>query len=104
MPSVRVAAALPPPSATVPTAGRTPAGLPLADRVHVPPGRAALVETPPGTLILVTDQGGGYPLAAREILAVLCHGRATPVRLPVGLVTRVPTGSVLDPAAARAAA
>lgn len=69
--------------------------------MHVPPGRAALVEVPPGTLILVTDQGRGYPLVAREILAVLGYGRVAPVRLPVGLVTRVPMGSVLDPAAAR---
>ena len=105
---VRVGATLPPASATVPTGGRTAGGLPLADRVYVPPGRAALAEVLPaagavtGTLVLVTDQGRGYPLAGPDVLTVLGYGRITPARLPAGLVTRMPLGSVLDPAAARA--
>ena len=106
-PRVRVAATLPPPEATVPTRGRTDEGLPLADRVYVPPGRAALAEVlpsaqaPAGTLILVTDQGRGHPLASREVLGMLGYERVRPARLPSGLVTRIPMGAVLDPAAAR---
>ena len=106
-PRVRVGAALPPAGATVPTSGRTAAGLPLAGRVFLPPGRAALVEVvagdpaATGTLILVTDQGRGYPLAGPEVLGVLGYEGKKPARLPAGLVTRVPLGSVLDPAAAR---
>jgi hypothetical protein len=99
---VRVGATLPPADATVRTPGRTAAGLPLADRVFVPPGRAALAEVGAGTLVLVTDQGRGYPLAGREVLGMLGYGGVAPARLPDGLVTRVPLGSVLDPAAARA--
>ncbi len=99
---VRVGATLPPADATVRTPGRTAAGLPLADRVFVPPGRAALAEVGAGTLVLVTDQGRGYPLAGREVLGMLGYGGVTPARLPDGLVTRVPLGSVLDPVAARA--
>jgi type VII secretion protein EccB len=106
VPHVRVGGTLPP--AAVPTGSRTSEGLPLADRVYVPPGRAALVETLPsrdataGTLTLVTDQGRAHPLESRDILSVLGYARAHPVRLPASLVTRVPQGSVLSPAGARA--
>jgi type VII secretion protein EccB len=98
---VRVGATLPPADATVRTPGRTAEGLPLADRVFVPPGRAALAEVGTGTLVLVTDQGRGHPLASRDVLGMLGYGRLHPARLPDGLVTRVPLGSVLDPVAAR---
>ena len=80
--------------------------MPLADRVHVEPGRAALVEVMPsaeayaGTLVLVTDQGRAYPLAGAAVLDVLGYGGAQPVRLPAGIVSRVPMGSGLDPATA----
>lgn len=95
------------PAASVPTAGRTAEGLPLADRVHVPPGRAVLAEVLPsaearaGTLVLVTDQGRAFPLAGADVPAVLGYGNARPVRLPASLVSRVPLGAGLDPAHAR---
>jgi type VII secretion protein EccB len=107
-PVVRLDAGLPALAETVPTEGRTPQGLPLADQVYVPPGRAALVEampsepSPTGTLMLVTDQARAYPLAGPEVLGILGYDKATPLRLPAGLVTRVPLGSGLDPTAARA--
>ncbi|NUT46129.1 MAG: type VII secretion protein EccB [Saccharothrix sp.] len=91
---------------TTATARRTGNGTPLADRVVVPPGRAAVVEVMPGpdapvgTVVLVTDQGRAHALASREVLDVLGYGKVTPVRLPVGLVARVPHGSPLDPSAA----
>jgi type VII secretion protein EccB len=110
VPRIQVGGRLPPSSATIATTGRTSAGLPLADRVYVPPGRAALAEVLPsseatsGTLVLVTDQGQAHALAGREVLGILGYAGVRPVRLPAGLVTRVPMGSGLDPAAARAPA
>ncbi|MEV4757337.1 type VII secretion protein EccB [Micromonospora sp. NPDC049559] len=107
VPRLRVGAALPAPEAMTATAGRTAEGLPLADLVYVPPGRAALVEVMPsvtarsGTVLLVTELGRAYPLAGREVLRILGYDRVTPVRLPAGLVARVPLGSGLDPLAAR---
>ncbi|MCE6996015.1 type VII secretion protein EccB [Saccharothrix sp. S26] len=88
------------------TTRRTETGTPLADRVIVPPGRAAVVEVMPGpdapvgTVVLVTDQGRAHALASRDVLEVLGYQDITPVRLPVSLVSRVPHGSPLDPAAA----
>jgi ESX secretion system ATPase EccB len=105
VPRLRVGGVLP--SGTVPTRGRTDDGLPLADQVYVPHGRAVIAEVRPsataaaGTLVLVTDQGRAYPLAGREVLAVLGYPAARPVRLPAGLVSRVPLGAGLDPAHAR---
>lgn len=107
VPRLQVGGSLP--GATVPTAGRTTEGLrlPLADQVHVPPGRAAIAEALPsaqaraGTLVLVTDQGRAYPLAGPDVLAVLGYGNARPVRLPAHLVSRMPLGAGLDPAHAR---
>ncbi|MFD0205966.1 MULTISPECIES: type VII secretion protein EccB [Saccharothrix] len=93
---------------TTATARRTETGTPLADRVIVPPGRAAVVEVMPGpdapvgTVVLVTDQGRAHPLAQREVLEVLGYKGFTPVRLPVSLVARVPHGSPLDPVTALA--
>lgn len=108
VPRLRTEARPPPADPMTATTGRTSAGLPLADRVYVPPGRAALVEVMPsgqaavGTLVLVTDQGRAHPLASREVLGILGYAGVAPVRLPAGLVSRVPLGSGLDPAAAGA--
>ncbi|GAB3586166.1 type VII secretion protein EccB [Amycolatopsis endophytica] len=97
------------PTAATVTAGRTAYGMPMADRVFVEPGRAALIEVMPsadayaGTLMLVTDQGRAHPLAGRVVLDVLGYGEADPVRLPAGIASRVPLGGALDPARALAA-
>jgi type VII secretion protein EccB len=103
VPRLRIDARPPAPGMMVPTAGQTATGLPLADRVYVPPGHAAIAEVLPsaraaaGTLVLVTDEGRGYPLADAKVLGMLGYAGTAPVRLPVGLVTRVPMGSSLDP-------
>ncbi|WP_020674004.1 type VII secretion protein EccB [Amycolatopsis nigrescens] len=91
---------------TVVTARTTANGMPMADRIHVEPGRAALIEAMPstgantGTLMLVTDQGQAHPLAGPAVLGMLGYGEVRPVRLPAGIVGRVPLGSGLDPATA----
>ncbi|WP_158894701.1 type VII secretion protein EccB [Amycolatopsis anabasis] len=89
---------------TMPTPRTTQHGMPMADRVHVEAGRAALVEVMPsaaanaGTLALITDQGKAYPLASPAVPGILGYGEAKPVRLPAEIVGRVPLGSGLDPA------
>jgi type VII secretion protein EccB len=106
VPRLTVDAGLPPRDAMQVSAARTAAGLPLADRIVVPPGRAALVEVmsapeaPVGTIGLVTDLGVMYPLAGPGVLAILGYSGVQPVRMPVALVARLPTGPGLDPAAA----
>jgi type VII secretion protein EccB len=88
------------------TTKRSTSGTALADRVLVPPGTAAVVEAmpsdkaPAGTVSLVTDLGRNYPLADPKLLEVLGYESVQPVRIPAGLVARIPQGSGLDPAAA----
>jgi ESX secretion system ATPase EccB len=82
------------------------------DGVVVPRGGGALVEAAAspgapagtGTLSIVTDAGVRYPLANPDLLAALGFGGVAPVRVPAGLVSLVPSGPALDPAAAAAAA
>ncbi|KOV87228.1 type VII secretion protein EccB [Nocardia sp. NRRL S-836] len=83
------------------TPKRTDRGAVLADRVLVPAGQAALVEAvatpdaPRGTVIVVTDQGIAYPLADPKVVEVLGFAGVQPVRMPAGLVARIPSGSGL---------
>jgi type VII secretion protein EccB len=106
-PTLTADPALPPADPPATTTRRSAAGTPLADRVYVPPGSAAVVEAmpsaqaPSGTVTLVTDMGRRYPLSAPEVLKMLGYASAHPVRLPAGLVARVPEGPGLDPVAAR---
>ncbi|MEU8217880.1 type VII secretion protein EccB [Micromonospora taraxaci] len=82
----------------------------LADHVLVEPGRGAVVEAAAapgatgGAVSVVTDLGRRYVLADREVLPMLGYGGVRPLRLPAGLVSLVPAGATLDPAAARAVA
>ncbi|GAA0219205.1 type VII secretion protein EccB [Saccharothrix mutabilis subsp. mutabilis] len=105
-PRLRVEPVLPPADPMTATTRRDPKGTPLADRVHVPPGWAAVVEAmpapgaPAGTLTVVTDLGRRYPLATPDVLGVLGYASAKPVRLPATLVARLPEGPGLDPGAA----
>jgi type VII secretion protein EccB len=88
------------------TPRRTESGMALADRVSVPPGHAAVVEAMPnqdaaaGTLMVVTDMGVSHPVAGPEVLRVLGFGDVDPVRMPAGLVARLPMGSGLSHEAA----
>ena len=92
-------------------AARTPAGQGgvRADQVLVEPGRGAVVESAAapgasgGAVCVVTDLGRRYVLAG-EVLGMLGYSGVRPVRLPASLVSLVPAGSPLDPAAARAVA
>lgn len=105
-PHLTVAPTLPPADPLATTARRTPAGTPLADRVYVPPGWAALVESmpsaqsPTGTLTVVTDLGRRYPLATPQVQRMLGYETAHPIRLPAELITRLPEGPGLDPTTA----
>ncbi|GHH44107.1 type VII secretion protein EccB [Lentzea cavernae] len=83
------------------TPRQTDRGAVLADRVLVPAGHAALVEAvatpdaPRGTFLVVTDQGLAFPLAEPKVVEVLGFAGAKPVRMPAGLVSRIPSGSGL---------
>ena len=78
-------------------------GVPLADRVVVPPGQGALVrvlpapQSPVGSYQLVTDAGIRYPVPTEEILGWLGYSAALAVELPVGVVQQLPAGPTLDP-------
>jgi type VII secretion protein EccB len=84
------------------TPRRTDQGAVLADRVVVPAGYAAVVEavpsadTPRGTFLVVTDQGVAHPLASVDVLKVLGYDGVEPVRIPAGLVARIPVGPGLS--------
>ncbi|MEH0981508.1 type VII secretion protein EccB [Micromonospora sp. CPCC 205556] len=107
---VRVGAAVPDLTAagrTVASAGR---GGVLADHVVVEPGRGVVVESVAspgatgGAVSVVTDLGRRYVLAGGDVLGMLGYRNVRPMRLPAALVSLVPAGSALDPAAARAVA
>jgi len=76
------------------------------DYALVAGGAAALVQAAPapdaagGSLHLVTDLGFRYGLPSPEVATGLGFELGRLVRLPAGLVARLPAGPVLDPAAA----
>ncbi|SFB35756.1 type VII secretion protein EccB [Amycolatopsis marina] len=88
------------------TAGSTENGTPLTDAVIVAPGSATVVEAmpstdaPAGTISVVTDLGYRHPLADPALLGVLGYEGVRPVRMPAGLVARIPEGPGLDASAA----
>jgi type VII secretion protein EccB len=85
------------------TPERSKSGTALADRVLVPPGTAAVVETmptpqsPAGTLCLISDLGRSYPMADPKVLEILGYAAVQPVRMPSRLVARIPQGAGLNP-------
>ena len=106
VPQMTLSPRMPPVDPMSATPRRTPQGAVLADRVVVPAGHAAIVEAVPdpdaprGTFLVVTDQGIAHPLASVSVLKVLGYAGVTPVRMPSGLVARVPMGSGLSHEAA----
>lgn len=106
LPTVTVSPAPPAPDPLTATPRRTGTGAVLADRVVVPPGAGALVEatpsadTPRGTFLVVTDQGIAHPIGSADLMPVLGYDGANPVRLPAGLVARLPLGPGLSHEAA----
>jgi type VII secretion protein EccB len=92
--------------AAIPTAGRTADGTVLADQVLVPPGSVAVVRAVPvagtdaGAYYLVTDLGFRYAVPSDTVLQVLGYNPGQAVDVPANLLTRIPPGPALDPAAA----
>ncbi|MGW2014941.1 type VII secretion protein EccB [Streptomyces sp. NPDC001927] len=92
-------------------AGAPPAAQPgvvtgcgTADRVSVQPGGGALVRAlsgagAAGTTYLVAENGVKYPLPSEEAMRTLGYAGSAPVGLPSTLLTLLPTGPSLDPAA-----
>lgn len=93
----------------VTTWGAAPSGTSLADRIWLPPGRAALVEALPspqaahGPLYLVTDVGRRFAVPSGDVARSLGLGQATTSKLPASVVVRIPEGPALDPDVARRA-
>lgn len=89
-----------------PTTGASPDGVPLADRVLVPPGRVSTVRAmtsptaPSGPYYLVTDLGIRYAVPAAEVLRTLGYPAQDAVDVPAALIGRLPAGPALDPRAA----
>jgi type VII secretion protein EccB len=93
-----------------PTPAVGPDGSPLADRVLLPGGHAALAASllPPGVtatgnVYVVTDQGVKYPLPRQNLSAVqaaLGFADAQPVAVPASVLALIPTGPALDPSTA----
>jgi type VII secretion protein EccB len=104
---VSVVSGAPELTAGVETAGALPVGTSLADRVYVPPGKAALVMAVPsgsasaGAPGIVTDIGMRYPIATPDVIAALGYPPSRFVSMPASLVNRIPPGPTLDQEAAR---
>jgi type VII secretion protein EccB len=98
-------------SANLPSARVGEDGVRLADRVVVPGGHGALVRilpapdapTPNTTRYLITDQGIKYALprdGADSVQQALGYAGVTPTPVPSFLLSLLPSGPALDPAAA----
>ncbi|MGI5212369.1 type VII secretion protein EccB [Plantactinospora sp. CA-290183] len=102
VPTVLLDPAMPAPDPMRATPRSTERGTRLADRVLVPGGSAAVVESKPspeapaGTLLLVTDMGVAYPVALPRILEVLGYPGVRGVEMPAGVVSRLPIGTTLS--------
>ncbi len=95
------------------TEATSAAKVPLANRVLVPGGRVAIVhatpvvletegnEAPPtSSYLVVTDLGVAYPVPDSTVLPSLGYQRTDAVDIPAPLVSLIPLGPALDPAAA----
>ncbi|WIM98001.1 type VII secretion protein EccB [Actinoplanes oblitus] len=88
-------------ASAVPTAGSTAGGRALADAVLVPAGRFALVKVPgSGGYQVVTDLGVRHPVPGADALSRLGYAATSATEVPTALVTSIPAGVTLDPAAA----
>jgi type VII secretion protein EccB len=107
-PTVLVGATVPA-GGGLPTVQVAPGGVPLADRVWVPPGSAEVVAAlpsptaPTGPLYLITDNGWRYAIPDTQALHSLGYSGDRLSRLAAALVVRIPEGPALDPRTARAA-
>ncbi|GAA1818186.1 type VII secretion protein EccB [Luedemannella flava] len=89
------------------TRGAEADGTSLADRVLAPAGRVSLVRAVAsptagtGSYFFVTDLGIKYGVPGADVLPLLGFSADLAVNVPNSLVSRLPTGPVLDPAVAR---
>ncbi|MFI1988185.1 type VII secretion protein EccB [Actinoplanes sp. NPDC020271] len=84
----------------VPTIGSS-GGRALADAVGVPAGRFALVRVPGSAgYQLVTDLGLRHPVPDADALGRLGYSADSATEIPTALVSSIPAGVTLDPAAA----
>lgn len=78
----------------------------LADRVLVPAGRIAVIRvlgaptSDSGAFSIVTDLGIRFPVPDQDVLRMLGYAPEQAVDVPASLVSRLPVGPTLDPAAA----
>ena len=106
IPSVWVGGAVADLADALPTGSVTPDGLSLTDRVLVPSGHVAVVRVvgapggDTGAYYLVTDLGRRYAVPSPEVLWMLGYDPTQAVDVPSHLVSRIPDGPALDPAAA----
>lgn len=90
----------------IPTSAVTPDGVSLTDQILVPAGHLAVVRVvsapsgQSGAYYLVTDLGVRHAVPSPEVLQMLGYHPGQAVDVPSHLVTRVPAGPALDPAAA----
>jgi ESX secretion system ATPase EccB len=109
-PEISVGGAVAQLEAATPTGSRSTLGTSLADRVLVPSGRIAVVREAAGSdgtgtgAYLVTDTGIRYPVPSDAVLTLLGYDPRQAVVVPESLLTRIPAGPSLDPAAATQAA
>ncbi|MFI6761342.1 type VII secretion protein EccB [Micromonospora sp. NPDC050417] len=105
-PTVQVGGRLLGLATAVPTTAVSADGVPLADLVLVPPGRVTTVRVlgspsaQAGPYYVITDLGIKYPVPQAAVLPMLGYQPAQAVDVPASLVSRIPTGPTLDPAAA----
>jgi type VII secretion protein EccB len=96
--------------AAIPTGSVTAGGVALADRVLVPGGRVAIVRVlaaptaTSGPYYVITDLGIKYGVPSAGALNLLGYSPEQAVDVPSSLVSTVPAGPALDPAAAGAPA
>lgn len=106
VPSVRVGATVDKLPTAVPAAADSEDAVTLADAVLVPAGKVAIVKAlgspnaTTGPFYVITDLGIKYPVPSGAVLDMLGYPSALAVGVPTALVSRVPTGPTLDPAAA----
>ena len=85
----------------VPTRGVASTGRALADAVLVPAGKYELVRMPgSGGYVVLTDLGVRYAVPTADVLGMLGYDPAAATAVPTALVSRIPAGVTLDPAAA----
>ncbi len=92
-------------AATGARAPAAPGGPLVADRIAIPAGTGALVSDrdpgAAGNLYLVTDDGIKYPISSAAAQTALGFGKLSPVVLSAASLALLPSGPVLDPAAAQ---